>query len=170
MRLFARAIIAAAAIVGGAISYAQPALAASQTATVKATVAKPLTLTRVQDLDLGTIVLGFGSWSTSAVGITRAGIFSCGPNVTCIGTTKVAKYNVTGSNNQAIRISAPNVTLVNQADSTKTLTLVVDSPGTVTLPNSGNQGSDFPLGGSITLSSSTAGGTYSGTFNVTIDY
>jgi len=77
---------------------------------------------------------------------------------------------VTGSNNQTIRITAPNVTLVNQSDSTKTLTLVVDSPGTVTLPNSGSQGVDLPIGGSISVSSNTAAGTYSGTFNVTVDY
>jgi len=137
---------------------------------VTANVAKPLTLTRLQDLDLGTIILGPGTWSGANVGITRFGVFSCGSNVTCAGPTAVAKYNVTGSNNQAIRIAAPNVTLVNQSDSTKTLTLVVDSPGTLTLPNSGSQGVDFPIGGSISVSSNTAAGTYSGTFNVTVDY
>jgi len=137
---------------------------------VTANVAKPLTLTRLQDLDLGTIILGPGTWSGANVGITRFGVFSCGSNVTCAGPTAVAKYNVTGSNNQAIRIAAPNVTLVNQSDSTKTLTLVVDSPGTLTLPNSGSQGVNFPIGGSISVSSNTAAGTYSGTFNVTVDY
>ena len=50
------------------------------------------------------------------------------------------------------------------------LTLVVDNPGTVTLTNSGPPGSIFSLGGSVTVSSDTAGGTYSGTFNVTVDY
>jgi hypothetical protein len=40
----------------------------------------------------------------------------------------------------------------------------------VTLTNSGPPGSSFSLGGSISLSSTTAGGTYVGTFNVTVDY
>ena len=62
------------------------------------------------------------------------------------------------------------VTLVNQSDSSKTLTMTVDSPGTVNLPNSGNKGVDFSLGGRIPLSSPTASGVYSGTFNVTVDY
>jgi hypothetical protein len=157
---------------GCALAGAGPAWAATtQVAKVSATVAKPLTLTRVQDLDLGTIILGPGNWSGVTVGISRVGVFSCGSaNVTCIGATKVAKYSVTGSNNQVVRITAPNVTLTNQADPTRTLTLVVDSPGTLTLPNSGNNGVQFPLGGSISVSSSTAGGTYSGTFNVTVDY
>ena len=172
MRLSLRGRIAALLIAGCALPCAQAGhAAATQVAKVSATVAKPLTLVRVQDLDLGTIVLGPGSWSGATVGISRGGVFSCGSaNVTCIGATRVAKYAVTGSNNQVIRITAPNVTLTNQSDPAKTLTLVVDSPGTITLPNSGNNGVQFPLGGSIGLSSSTAGGTYSGTFNVTVDY
>jgi hypothetical protein len=149
-----------------------PARAAPGTsASVSASVVKPLTLKWVQDLDLGTIVLGPGSWSGATVAITRNGVFTCtNANITCTGATKVAKYNATGTNNQTVRITAPNVTLVNQNDTTQTLTLVVDSPGTIAMPNSGNQGVTFPLGGSISLSSTTAGGIYAGTFNVTVDY
>ena len=138
---------------------------------VSASVVKPLVLTWLQNLDLGTIVLGPGAWSGATVQITRAGAFSCtNTNVTCSGVTQVARYNVSGSNNNVVHITAPNVTLVNQSDATKTLTLVVDNPGTVTLTNSGPPGSNFSLGGSVLLSSATAGGTYSGTFNVTVDY
>ncbi|MES2120069.1 MAG: DUF4402 domain-containing protein [Pseudomonadota bacterium] len=150
---------------------AAPAAAATQVAQVKANVVKPLTITWVQDLDLGTVVLGPGSWSGATVKIARTGVFTCATaNVTCSGATVVAKYNVTGSNNMTVRISAPNVTLVNQSDATKTLTLVPDSPGTVTLTSSGAPGITFPIGGSITVNSTTQGGVYRGTFNVTVDY
>jgi hypothetical protein len=146
-------------------------LAASQVAQVQASVVKPLTLTKVQDLDLGTVALGGGTWGSASVAISRAGLFSCtSANVTCSGPTQVAKYNVSGTNNQTVRISAPNVTLINQSDSTQSLTLVVDSPGSVLLTNSGPPGLNFSLGGSISVSSSTASGVYSGTFNVTVDY
>lgn len=171
MRQRARTGFTALIVSLAALTAAAPAHAANNVATVQANVVKPLILTRVQDLDLGSIVLGPGTWSNATVAISRAGTFSCtNANLTCTGATQVAKYNVSGTNNQVVRISAPNVTLVNQSDPTKTLTLVVDSPGTVTLTNSGPPGSNFSLGGSITLSSSTAGGTYSGTFNVTVDY
>jgi spore coat protein U-like protein len=60
--------------------------------------------------------------------------------------------------------------MVNQADPTKSLTLVVDNPGQVTLTSSGEPGNNFSLGGSITLDSTTATGTYTGTFQVTVDY
>jgi len=62
------------------------------------------------------------------------------------------------------------VTLVNQSDSTKTLTLVVDAPASVVLPNSGQPGVDISIGGSVTINSTTAAGTYQGTFEVTVDY
>jgi hypothetical protein len=159
------------ALASWAMLGAVPALSESKVVTISATVTKPLTLIWVQNLDLGSITLGPGSWSGAIVGISRSGAFNCASaNLTCTGTSSVAQYQVTGSNNQVARISAPDVTLVNQSDPTRTLLLTVDSPGTVVLPNSGQPGAIFSLGGSLTLSSETMSGLYSGTFNVTVDY
>jgi hypothetical protein len=150
---------------------APAARAATVIAAVQAKPVKPLTLTSVQNLDLGSIFLGPGTWSGATVGISRNGVFSCSsPKVTCAGATQVATYSVSGSNNEVVRITAPNVILTNQSDPSQTLTLVVDSPGTVTLNTGGKKGTDFSLGGSIGLNSTTGGGLYSGTFNVTVDY
>jgi len=102
--------------------------------------------------------------------VSRRGVLTCPANVTCSGATTVAIYNVAGSNQQVVRISVPNVTLVNQLDSTKSLILTPDNQATVTLTNSGNPGTDVNIGGSITVNSTTPGGTYVGTFNVTADY
>ena len=147
------------------------AQAATQTASVTANTVKPLVITKLQDLDLGSVTLGPGSWANATVALSQAGVFSCAnANVVCSGATKVAQYNVQGSNKQTIRISAPNVTLVNQSDSTKTLTLVTDAPPSLVLTSSGIPGNDFSIGGAITLSSTTPAGTYVGTFNVTVDY
>jgi hypothetical protein len=158
-------LLACAALAG------TPAAAATVTAQVTATANKPLVLTKVQDMDLGTVTLAPGTWSNATVSISQAGAFSCAnANLVCTGLTAVATYNVQGSKQQAVRISAPNVTLVNQSDPSKTLTLVTDAPATITLSNSGFPGSNFSIGGSVTLSSTTAGGTYVGTFNVTVDY
>jgi len=158
-------------MIGWALCGAQPTVAATQVAQVSATVAKPLILTAVQDLDLGSILLGPGTWSGATVGISRTGAFTCASaNLTCTGATKPAIYNVSGTNNRAVQISAPNVTLVNQSDPTQKLTLVTDSVASVTLTNSGPPGTNFNVGGSISVSSTTAAGTYAGTFNVTADY
>jgi hypothetical protein len=141
-------------------------------ATATARVVKPLTLTWVQDLDLGTIVLsGAGAWANATVGIDKAKVFSCtNTNVTCSGSPKTAEYKITGTNNQAVTVNASDVTLTNQNDNTKTLVLTVDNPGTVNLGNSGSSGLTFDLGGAITVASTTADGTYSGTFAVTVNY
>jgi hypothetical protein len=147
------------------------ALAASAIIKVNAKATKPLTLTSVQDLNLGTIVLAPGTWSGATISISRTGVFSCtNPNTSCTGAPQVATYSVSGSNNEVVKISAPNVTMTNQANAAQTLVVVVDSPGTVTLNTGGKKGTDFSLGGSVTLNSSTAGGLYVGNFDVMVDY
>ncbi|MGZ2412416.1 uncharacterized protein DUF4402 [Sphingomonas sp. F9_3S_D5_B_2] len=144
---------------------------AAPTATVSATIVKPLTLTWLKDLNLGSIVLGPGTWSNAKVSISQAGVLSCtNANVTCMGVTSVAQYNVVGTNKQTVHINVPNVTMVNQSDATKTVTLTVDSPTSLTLANSGQPGSNFSIGGSVTVSSTSPDGLYTGTFNVTVDY
>ena len=147
-----------------------PAAAVTQNAAVNANVIRPLTLTSLQDLDLGTITLKLGTWSGATVGISRTGAFTCNANVVCTGAPQVARYKVTGTNKMVVRITAPIVTLINQNDSTQKLTLTLDNPGTVTLTSSGEPGSNFDLGGSLSLNSTTAPGTYSGTLAVTVDY
>ena len=159
------------ALLACALAGASPAAAASQVAQVNANVVKPLILTWLQNLDLGTITLAPGTWSGATVAISKTGVFSCAStNLICTGATQVAKYNVSGTNNTNVTINAPNVTMVNQSDSTQTLTLIVDNPGSVMLTNSGPPGTNFSLGGSIALSSGASSGVYVGTFNVTVNY
>lgn len=167
----ARSSIIAALILIASLAGAAPAHAGTQVAAVQANLLKPLILTMLQNLDLGTITLGPGTWSNATIGISKTGTFSCtNAKVTCTGAPVVAQYNVSGSNNQTVFISAPNVTLVNQSDATQTLTLVVDAPASVVLTNSGPPGTNFNIGGSITVNSTTYAGTYAGTFNVTVNY
>jgi hypothetical protein len=148
-----------------------PAVAATAVAQVTASGVKPLVLTKLQDLDLGSVTLGTGVWSNATVSLSQPGVLSCAnANITCTGATTVAQYNVQGSNQQTVHISAPNVTMINQSDSTQTLTLVTDAPATLLLTNSGSPGVNFSIGGSVTLNSTTQAGTYVGTFNVTVDY
>lgn len=148
------------------------ATSADKTASATVKIVKPLVLSWVQDLNLGTIILsGPGTWSGATVAVSRAGAFTCASaNLTCSGATQPAKYNVAGSNSQVITVTAPNVTLVNQRDPTKSLTMVLDGPGTVMLTNSGNPGLTFAVGGSISLASTTPDGVYAGTLNVTVNY
>lgn len=158
-------------LLAGLLAAAAPVRAATVMAQVNASNVKPLLLTKLQDLDLGSVTLGPGVWSNATVSLSQAGVRSCtNANISCSGATVVARYNVQGSNQQTVRISAPNVTMVNQSDSTQTLTLATDAPASILLTNSGFPGMDFTIGGSVTINSTTQAGTYVGTFNVTVDY
>ncbi len=162
-----------AAVAALALS-ATPAFAApvqpDKQATATARINKPLTLTWVQDLDLGTITM-VDAGAAAVVGISRAGVPSCpAGNVTCSGTMQVAKYRITGVNNTSVKVNTGNVSLVNQADNTKTLLLTVDAPANVPLGNSGVAGTEFSIGGNISVDSSAVDGTYIGTFAVTVEY
>jgi hypothetical protein len=171
-QIYLKRIFAAALATLACIAWpGAPARAATVTASVTANNVKPLLLTKLQDLDLGTVTLGAGTWSNATVSLSQSGTLSCGnANITCSGATVVAQYNVQGSNQQTVYISCPDVTLVNQSDSTQTLTLVTDAPATLLLTNSGYPGVNFSIGGAVTVNSATAAGTYVGTFNVTVNY
>jgi hypothetical protein len=165
-----RLVTIAAFAAASAAAFVVPARAATVTAQAKAKVVKPLAIESRQNLDLGTVILGTGSWSGATISLSRAGVLTCPANVTCSGATQVAIYNFAGSQGETVAISVPRVTLTNALDSSKTLILIPDNVAAITLANSGNPGTNVPIGGSITVSSTTPGGTYSGTFNVTADY
>jgi hypothetical protein len=157
-------------VIAAAAFLCAPARAATITATAQASVVKPLTLTSLQGMDLGTITLGPGTWSNAKVSLSQTGVLTCGANLICTGAPVAAQFNVSGSKSNTVGISAPDVTLTNQNDSTKTLQLTLTSPSTITLTNSGAPGTNFFVGGSITLNSTTTDGTYSGTITITADY
>jgi len=171
LRLTFAIAVRAIATLFGLLAAGAPLFAATQTASVNANATKPLVLTKLQDLDFGTVTLAPGTWGSATLSLSQAGALSCASaNLVCSGPTTAAKYNIQGSNRMIVRVSAPNVTMVNQSDATKTLTLVTDAPATVLLTSSGQPGEDFSIGGSVSVNSATQAGVYVGTFNVTVDY
>ena len=172
-------LAAAAAVALGAAPAAAQAInptgpANGKNATATARIIKPLTLTWKQDLNLGTILLsGAGAWTGAVIKVGQDGVRTCTDTtkVTCSGATAAAMYNVTGTNKQIVTINvADTLELTNQNDTTQKLTMAVDAPDTVTMPNAGNTGVDFSIGGTITVDSTTLDGVYQGTFDVTADY
>jgi hypothetical protein len=148
----------------------RPAIAATVTAKVTAQVTRPLTLASRQDLDFGTIIMPALS-APVTVAVSPAGLLTCPSVLTCSGAVTPAIYNVTGTNNQVVRIYAAPVNLVNPVDGrTIVFTPILPAGGSLTLTNSGNPGSNFNVGGSIVLNATTTGGRYAGDINVTVDY
>ena len=149
-----------------AAAFAAPASAASVTATTTVNVAKPVQLMKLQDMDFGTVILS-GFTGTRTVAISQAGVLACGANLVCSGTPKAARFNVQGFNKMTATITVTGGNLTNGTDS---IPFAPDAPSSIYLPNSGAPGIDFNVGGTITLSSTLVGGTYTGTMTVTSDY
>ena len=80
-----------------------------------ATIVKPLTLTKVSDMDFGSIVVQ----DDGTASLSNAGTLACPATLTCASTGTPAEYTVTGTNNQVVFITKPNVTLPNGLDPNK---------------------------------------------------
>lgn len=160
-------VLAALALTATTAEAASPSAQANATAKIY----KPLTISKTQDLNFGTIVLVGASFSNEIVTVSTAGAVTCGSgggNVTCGGTPSAAKFHLVGSNNAAVTVNSPAFNLTGPATLSVTPSSITQN---VNLGATGNStGIDVPLGGSITLASATPDGVYTGTWTVTADY
>ena len=167
-KFLATAVVTAAMVL---VSTPAAAVSPATQATATAKIFKPLTISSVQNLDFGVIVLTGASFSGEIVSINQAGALTCGSNpgvlLTCSGAAQTAQYKLVGTNNATVTISSPGFNLTGPG----TLAFTPSAPATVSLGAAGSTtGVTFSIGGSITLASTTPDGVYSGTFAVTADY
>jgi hypothetical protein len=164
------AALAAVATFVATPAFAAP-VSASPKAKAQARILRPLTLTATRDLDFGTIVVG-AIPGTQTVSVSQAGALTCGASgLTCSGTVQSAQYNVTGTNNMTVNISAVASNLTNTTSgASETLVFTPSAPASVLLTNSGAPGNNFTVGGSIQIATTTVDGLYRGDIEVTVDY
>lgn len=177
------ALIACAA---AALFPAGAADAASASATARAKVVKPLQMTGGGTVDFGTIVTpsaaSFSGTFTIDAAAAQTSTF-CASGFACTGTPAAALFNIQGSSNNNITLNVPTsvtLTLQGATGTPPTLTFVTrnnvsaTNSGTgnytITLSNSGFPGRNIYVGGSVTITETTADGNYQGTFTVTADY
>lgn len=184
--MFKPALFATAAI-AAALAFTPAASAATTSVTIKANVLKPVQLTGGGTMDFGTILTPssatYSGTFTIAPAASQTGTF-CAAGFSCSGTPASALFNIQGTNKTNIGISIPltvTLTLQNYTGGGTTPTLVINTSNslaanngtgtyTIQLPNSGQPGLDFYLGGAMTITQATVGGSYAGTFTVTADY
>jgi hypothetical protein len=165
--------IATAALAFTALLSAAPA--AAQQASAAAVIRKPLTLTSKQNLSFGDILVTASGTFQADVEVAANGAVSCpAAYFTCGGTRVPAIYNVSGNKSQNVKLTVDStITLQNTATPPDTLTMTVLLPASgdvITLTNSGYPGTDVNLGGRLRITQSTQDGSYSGSFNVTVNY
>lgn len=157
--------IAIPAIVALAL-FPQAASAAQITAAASANIAKPVALSKLQDMDFGTLLVTNYTGTRSVV-MSRAGAVTCPTEITCSGAPKQARFNVQGTNRMVVLISVTSAGLVSGGN---TIPFTADVPSSITLTNSGAPGSDIDVGGTLTVNGTIPGGQYTGTLTITADY
>ncbi len=140
--------------------------AAQITATMSANIVKPVQLTKIQDMDYGTLLVSNYTGTRNVV-MTRAGAVSCPVEITCSGAPKQARFNVQGTNKMVVGITVTSGGLVNGSN---TIPFTPDVLSSITMTNSGAPGTDVDIGGTLTVNGSIPGGLYTGTLTITADY
>ena len=166
LRTMALATTAAALTLIAVPAIAAPTSVSNGPVQAHATIVKPLTLSKVSDMDFGSIVVQ----DNGTASLSNAGALTCPATLTCAATGTPAEYTVTGTNNQVVFITKPNVTLTNTVNPGTPLTLTLTGPTQVTLPNSGATGINFKLGGDLAILATTKEGVYQGDLAVTVNY
>lgn len=149
-------------------AFAAPTGSSNAPATAHAKIVKPLSLESVANMEFGDITLQGAGLAT----MDTAGAITCTGGLTCAASGTPAEYTVRGTNNQVVYITKPNVTLTNTVNPGTPLTLILNGhgPTQTLLPNSGQNGVNFTLGGEISIADNTLEGDYNGTLAVTVDY
>ena len=162
-----------AAGVGAALFGAAPADAApvSAPANGKAVILIPLKLTKVQDLDFGTVVTSAASGQV--VVDPSSGTATPSGGVTVVGTTSAAaKFDFAGTANQQVNFSISSplpILLSDGSGNTLPLTALNLSAATGTVDPT-TLLVEVGVGGTINVNANQMDGTYTGQFDVTADY
>lgn len=123
------------------------------------------TITKVSDLSFGKIVRGT---TNSVFRLATSGIVTCNGTLICLGSTSVAVFNISGTNNTSVTISvAPSTILTAANGSTLATTLLLSRTSLVVRKNNTNT---FKVGGTFSVSPTQPAGAYAGTFMVTVNY
>ncbi len=166
---FVGAFIAIAAICLIYACAAQAQVAADASASV--TIVGGLSITTVSNISFGTVTAGDGTITVD-------------PTTAPTGTASVGQFLVSGTRRTDIAATYPNTIVLTEPDGSNTLTYTTSvvtednndastasayiSGSTVQLDNDGNR--YFWVGGDVTVGPSTAGGTYTGIFTLTVSY
>lgn len=167
----AAAVVALSAF--AAPAFAQNSATASTTGSVK--IIQPLSLAKDTDLAFGSVVKPTTGSNTVAISASNGdrALSGGGDAALAPSTSGRATYTVTGEGGQTFSISAPSSFDMTRQGGSETLTVTLTkSAATGTLSGSlGSSGTaTFGVGGSFAVASTTATGSYSGTFDVTVAY
>lgn len=144
--------------------------AATQTASGQVSILSPLSVLKNADLDFGELVV---TGAGTAVMDPVAGALSTTGGVTQAGTAAhPAQFTGTGSKNSIVHVRIPTTPItVTRVGGTETMTVsnwTLDQSANLKVP--ANDTFNFSVGGTLNVGTAQAVGTYTGTFQVTVQY
>lgn len=168
MKTISKILSAAFVLMFANHSFAQ-STGASATANASANIVAPITITKVTDLQFGTVAVN-GANGTVVLG--HSDDRTPGGGVTLPATTttvKSAEFTVGGDGNRAFIIELPvSTTLSNGAGGNMTVNTFTSSLGASS--NLASNTATLKVGATLNVSGGQAAGTYTGTFSVRVDY
>lgn len=159
-----------AAIALASLFVASDSQAAQATANATATVMTPISISKTADLRFGK----FSALTGGTVVISTAGARSATGAVVLSSTDAggAAAFTVSGDASATYAITLPSsATITHTTDATKTMSVGSfgsNPSGTGTLSAGGSQA--LAVGGTLTVGSAQTVGSYTGTFNVSVEY
>lgn len=166
-----------AAIFGfAATSFGQ--ITASDGAGAFATIIKPITLTKVDDLQFGVIAADADGGSVVVAAATGTAtpsgviLYTAGNNAI---DPSAAFFNVTGEASYTYKITLPSSVTLTRDGGAETMsvgTFKTNTPSESLVGNTFDEDgkASFKVGGTLTIGASQVAGLYAGTLSVTVDY
>lgn len=166
--MFRRIALTVVVLSLSATAFAQTSATATANATAR--VLTPITITKLTDLNFGSLVAGPAA-GTVVVDPASARTATGGVSLVNSAFT-AAQFNVTGEPSTAYTITLPNAIAithtVNNALSMTVNTFTSNPSGTGTLSAAGAQ--QLNVGATLNVAANQGSGLYTGTFNVTVAY
>ena len=167
-----------AAAVAALSALATPALAqnsATQSTTGSVKIIQPLSLAKDTDLAFGSVVKPNSGSNTVAIDASNGArdLTGGGDAALAPSTSGRATYTVTGEGGQTFSISTPASFDMTRQGGSETLTVALTksaATGTISGSLGASGTATFGVGGSFSVASTTATGSYSGAFDVTVAY
>jgi len=126
---------------------------------------KPITVTQTGQMSYGNIAPALGG---GTVTLSSAGIASAPAGFALTGGAAAGKFHVTGRRNCAVAISFVAGSLFGPGASMQVRNFTTDAGANPILSSAGTL--DFDVGGDLVVNANQVGGSYSGSYTVTVIY
>lgn len=157
---------AAGVAIAATLGMTSAAHAVTAEAHATAEILEQLTLAEVNALDFGVIAVN----GAGTVVVAPNSTVTCGANLICTGTAAAGQLTVDGSAGATVAISLPSTaTTLNNIPASESMDVTGLTLSNATLVLSGSPDA-FTVGGTLSVAAGQAAGTYTGTFDVEVEY